>query len=404
MQDLTAPGRTLEPVPAEASNRVEWLDGVRALAALFVVLHHVWLMTYGGYPGNNGPWPTDWMVYGHLAVAVFIVVSGYSLTLSPARHGMRLKEGGWTFLRRRFWRIVPPYWAALAVSAFLIMAGLIGSPSGDPVTGRDILVHFLLLQDTIGNTPPNGVFWSIAVEWHIYFLFPLLLLCFRRFGTAVTLPAVAVLVAVQHVAGQFIPAVGAFDRFSPAFFVLFAAGAAAAGLSRRGVLAAHSMVAAAVLGIGFVTAAVLAGPEWVVSEYFWVDLAVGAAAAALFNALAQGRLRWIARGLAARPLAFLGKFAFSLYLVHALALEMLRVHVVHAAGLTGGAAFWTLLGLGLPAAVLAAYGFFALCERPFLTIRSFSQLGGALRSPFRSMAGGRRRTLATNTSAKDPAP
>ena len=68
---------------------------------------------------------------------------------------------------------MPPYWAALAISVLLIAAGLIGSPSGDPVAAKDVVVHFFLIQDAVENTPPNGVFWSIAVEWHIYFLFPL---------------------------------------------------------------------------------------------------------------------------------------------------------------------------------------------------------------------------------------
>ncbi|MDR6504447.1 acyltransferase [Arthrobacter oryzae] len=384
MTDQRAPGRAVRAVqPASPARRVEWLDGVRALAAFFVVLHHIWLMSYGGYPGNSGPWLTDWMVYGHLAVSVFIVVSGFSLTLSPAGHGMRLKDGAWGFMRRRFWRIVPPYWAALAISVLLIVAGLIGSPSGDPVAAKDVVVHFFLIQDAVGNTPPNGVFWSIAVEWHIYFLFPLVLLCFRRYGTKVTLPAVALLVAGLHVGGYFLPALAALDRFTPAFLVLFVAGAASAHLAIRGRWAASSVVIAAALTAGFLTAAALAGSEWIVSQYFWVDLAVGGAAAALFNALAQGRLRGLARLLSARPLAFVGEFAFSLYLVHALVLELLRVHVVHAAGLSDAMAFWTLMVLGIPAALGVAYVFFLLCERPFLTIRSFGELAAALKRPSR---------------------
>lgn len=401
MQDLTAQGPEAQArnLPS-AAPRVGWLDGVRALAALFVVLHHTWLMTYGGYPGNNGPWPTDWMVYGHLAVSVFIVVSGFSLTLSPGRHGMRLKDGGRSFLRRRFWRIVPPYWAALTISALLIVAGLIGSPSGNPVTGRDILVHFLLLQDAVGSTPPNGVFWSIAVEWHIYFLFPLLLLCFRRYGIAVTLPVIALLVAIQHVTGQVIPAIHWFDRFSPAYLALFAAGCAAAWLCQRRLLAGSSVALAAVLMAAFLAAAVLGGSEWIVSQYFWVDLTVGTAAAALLNALSQGRLGWLARLLAVRPLMFVGEFAFSLYLVHALALELLRAHVVQVAGLSGAAAFWTLLALGIPAALVSAYGFFVLCERPFLTIRSFGELAGSVRRRIGRNGATRRLPTAARRSSK----
>ncbi|MCY1218162.1 hypothetical protein D9M72_300980 [compost metagenome] len=94
-------------------------------------------------------------------------------------------------------------------------------------------------------------------------------------------------------------------------------------------------------------------------------------------------MRRLARILSARPLAFVGEFAFSLYLVHALVLELLRVHVVQAAGLSDAMAFWTLMALGIPAVMCMAYMFFLLCERPFLTIRSFRELVGALKRPFR---------------------
>jgi peptidoglycan/LPS O-acetylase OafA/YrhL len=340
-------------------------------------------MTYGGYPGNNGPWFTDWLVYGHLAVSVFIVVSGFSLSLSPAAHHLRLRNGGHDFLRRRFWRIVPPYWAALTISALLITAGIIGSPAGSAITGQDILIHALLLQDAVGSNSPNGVFWSIAVEWHIYFVFPLLLLFMRKFGVMTILPFVVVLVGVQHTAGQFIPLLGAFDRFSTAYLALFAAGVTAAWLShhRRGVR--FCVVSAIMLGSGFVVAAAVIGPRWIVSQYFWVDLVVGGASAAMMTALDQGSLRWLTRLLSARPLVFVGQFAFSLYLIHAPVLEVLRVHLVVPTGLTGAPAFWMLAAIGIPAALGTAYLFFRTCERPFLTIRSFHELAAAVREWFR---------------------
>jgi peptidoglycan/LPS O-acetylase OafA/YrhL len=60
---------------------LRWLDGARGACALYVVLHHCWLMTYDGFPANHDPSTVEWLVYGHLAVAVFIVISGFSFTL-----------------------------------------------------------------------------------------------------------------------------------------------------------------------------------------------------------------------------------------------------------------------------------------------------------------------------------
>jgi peptidoglycan/LPS O-acetylase OafA/YrhL len=121
-------------------------------------------MTFGGYPANNGPWWIDFLVYGHLAVAVFIVVSRFSLALGPSPRDFSLNDGAKGFYRRRFWRIVPPYWAALGISSTMIWSGLIPTYNRSPRGAPDVAIHLFLLQDTVGNVPPNGTFWSIAVR------------------------------------------------------------------------------------------------------------------------------------------------------------------------------------------------------------------------------------------------
>ena len=51
-----------------------------------------------------------------------MVVSGYSLALAPSRRDWQLGAGGYRgFMRRRAWRILPPYWAAIVVLVALVM-------------------------------------------------------------------------------------------------------------------------------------------------------------------------------------------------------------------------------------------------------------------------------------------
>lgn len=275
--------------------RIEWLDGVRGLAAFFVVIHHVWLMTIGGYPGNNGPVSTGWMVFGHLAVLVFIVVSGFPLMLSPSNHGMRLKSGPAGFLRRRFWRIVPPFWAALVFSSVLIWTGLIASSSGDPYKARVFLVYFFLMHDAIGAVSPNGVFWSIAIDRHIYFLFPLVLWGMRRYGFLAGFLVISALVILQHVLGIFVANIAILNRFSPAYLILFLAGAGAAWLARRPQNARLALWWGSILMVGFAILAALLGTETIVANYFRIDLLVGLGTACAFVGLAGGG--WPLRGL-----------------------------------------------------------------------------------------------------------
>ena len=161
-------------------HRLAGLDGIRGLAALFVVVNHIFLRTFPGYPRDRAPFWAGWFIYGRFAVVVFIVLSGFSLALSPARHGWRL-DGFSRFAYRRARRILPAYWAALAFS--LAVAWLVVRPPGQGAPGtKSAVVNGLLVQNIVGAPSPNRSFWSMAVEAQLYIAFPLLLLMVRRLG------------------------------------------------------------------------------------------------------------------------------------------------------------------------------------------------------------------------------
>jgi uncharacterized membrane protein len=68
--------------------RVAGLDGIRGLAALCVVTCHIFLRAWPGYPGaNHAPFWAALLSHGRGGVAMFIVLSGFSLGLGPARSG-----------------------------------------------------------------------------------------------------------------------------------------------------------------------------------------------------------------------------------------------------------------------------------------------------------------------------
>jgi peptidoglycan/LPS O-acetylase OafA/YrhL len=88
--------------------RVVGLDGIRGLAALFVVLNHIFERAWPGYPADHAPFWAAWMICGRFAVVMFIALSGFSLGLGPARSGWRFKSIA-AYAHRRAWRILPPY-------------------------------------------------------------------------------------------------------------------------------------------------------------------------------------------------------------------------------------------------------------------------------------------------------
>src|SRR4051794_41615722 len=114
-------------VEASAQRRVTGLDGIRGLAALFVVVHHTYLESFPGYPVNTGPSWLGWMLYGHLAVVVFIALSGFSLAVAPARRDWQL-GGKARFAHRRGRRHPPPVLGAPVFHRVLAWAG--GAPPG----------------------------------------------------------------------------------------------------------------------------------------------------------------------------------------------------------------------------------------------------------------------------------
>jgi peptidoglycan/LPS O-acetylase OafA/YrhL len=371
------------PAPAEALQptsqlgRLEFLDAVRALAALYVVAHHIYLAVYHGFPINTGPAVFTPLLYGHFGVAVFIVVSGFSLGLAPAQRGWQLGRGGyWTFMRRRAWRIIPPYWAALAVSVALVAA--IGTRIDDPISWKGVGSHFFLLQDVVEGRSPNGALWSIAVEWQLYWVFPLLLLVRRRRGpvvlTALTMAAVvAVGIAAEHggvVAEKLM-------RLSPELGALFVFGLVAAAVTSRpsGAGAARSWGTLAVAaGVVAVVSCARLGTERAVADLYWLDLVVGVAAACGVAFVTRSSTSRTRRALEWRPLVSRGRFSYTLYLVHAPLLLLLWVYVVEPRDLPSGAALATMIGVVAPVVVVASYGFHVAVERPFLEHRSWGEL------------------------------
>jgi peptidoglycan/LPS O-acetylase OafA/YrhL len=314
------------------------------------------------------------MLYGHLAVAVFIVVSGFSLALAPMRSGGTLIGGTRRFLRRRAWRIVPPYWAALIIST--IITALILQPNlGTGAVAKGFVVHGLLIQDIVGSVTPNGAFWSIAVEWQIYFVFPLLLLLGRKtsLGTAVFC-TVSVVIAAQLVAGLGSP-FSKVHHLSPQFLALFALGVLAVrvGQGDRADRLRRPLLAIGLASLGsFLILAMVKGSMWIVSRYFWIDMIFGIGIACLMAVMCSGGLRLARRVLSSRVALRLGLFSYSIYLLHGPLVTLLHQEVLGPMHLAAVPTFGLLLLVGLPAILVVCYGFHLVFEAPFIRHRGAS--------------------------------
>lgn len=372
------------PVARAENARLPHLDGLRALAALFVTAHHAWAQAWPVFtPGHTHDWPrglwlplTRVLFYGHFAVGVFIVISGFCLML-PVSQGKAMPGGAIGFLRRRARRILPAYYASLALS--LALVGLcIGHKTGThwdnalPVRMGDIAAHLFLAHDFWHPHLINYPLWSIAVEWHIYLLFPALVWLWRRWGPGWTTAGTMLAVSVFQTLTNGPPLNTILPQYAALFVMGMLASDIAFGPSRACRVLRERVPwtwTFAVLFGGLVGLCAQWGHTQVEAAQNTLDYLAGAAAAALLVALAiypQSRLRVC---LSWGPLAWAGGFSYSLYLIHAPLLQVETQGLI-ALGLYPQQRAWSFLaleGIGLPLILACAYGFYCLFERPFLS-------------------------------------
>ncbi|MFF7975028.1 acyltransferase family protein [Streptomyces sp. NPDC007905] len=196
------------------------------------------------------------------------MLSGFSLAISPARHDWR-SGGVGEFLRRRAWRILPPYWAALAMSLIISWFVVSASHYGRP-TGASILVYGFVAQDMFSAPTPNGAFWSIGVEAELYLLFPLFLFVRRRLSATVLIACVTLPVIARGLMAADASPVEGNNWLAPHRAPVFVAGMIGAGV----VVASErvqrlpwgwfaGLAATPVLALGLIQ-----GSVWTVNHYF----------------------------------------------------------------------------------------------------------------------------------------
>jgi peptidoglycan/LPS O-acetylase OafA/YrhL len=364
-----------------ANRHLPHLDGLRALAAIFVVLHHAVLQVdFSAAPLSPvlkkliRP-----LYYGHYAVDLFIVLSGFCLMIPVLRGDGTLKGGVLQFFKRRAWRILPAYYFAVAFSLLLIW-GLVGQKTGThwdislPVTAKGIWTHLTMTHDIVGEDfSINHVLWSIAVECRMYLLFPLLLLLWRRIGPLATLGVAGITsFGLFVLCGRTIGATLHFHYLGLFTMGMFAA-AVAFSPERRlrqvrelpwglgTLLAAFVFVAALVVGKGRGEIAVEL-----------VDYTFGFLSMAFLVMVSRDARLWITRLLGWRPLVFVGTFAYSIYLIHAPLLQVFWQYPLASLQAKPLTMFLALSTLGTLAILVIAYLFFLAFERPFLRRRKFS--------------------------------
>ena len=275
------------------------------------------------------------MLSGVVAVDGFFILSGFILAYTHAQDFAKgaplvtIWDRCWRFWFLRLARIYPTHLAVLGVYALLLLAGvaLPVAGCGNPLNREIACERFSLphLRDQVlliaswGVDPVVGwnlPAWSVSSEWFVYLCFPALIPLVMRLGPRAALAAAGASLGLMSVlAALYLPRfLGLADdyglvRAMPEFICgccLYRAWAGgergAPGLPVIGDLAAVVMLAA----IAF---AVLPS----VSAF---------CLAVLILSLAGTHQGWVGRWLATRPLQWLGRISYSLYLTHLVTIEV----------------------------------------------------------------------------------
>jgi peptidoglycan/LPS O-acetylase OafA/YrhL len=360
-------------------HRFRSLDSLRGIAALIVVVHHLALVLPQATQDEFAAITLPLVLSGRFAVMVFFVLSGFVLALPYFDD----KDVPYVqYIVRRFCRVYIPFAFAVVVSG--VCCALIGGPYmpmfskwinefwAAPVTGQLIAQQLLMTgSDGLKSISLDPPIWSLIVEMRISILFPLLVLCVRRFGWAsVTVALVLaygcgklqIAIGEKTAAGVPESVIGTF-LFTGRYVILFLLGVImAARLSKMKELARslspkrHATALAGLMAVWLV----LAYKDFETSHSGAVDVFCGVFAMyliALCVTFPKLSLR-----LSGTVWLWLGDISYSLYLIH-MPVMLVVFYLLHPY-----ASLPVMVAVSFSAALIAGHVMHYLVERPSMTL------------------------------------
>lgn len=363
------------------------LTGLRALAALMVLAHHIFALAGPRLLAFHiGEWQITWhwlLTCSWMGANIFFVLSGFLLAIPFVRHleGMGSPVAVGPYLLRRIKRVVPAYWVQIVILV-LVLYCVSGMPSWPMVASHFLFLH-TLRQDYASAL--NGVYWTLPVEFSYYLLLPLfaaLALSAQRIGRAreAWLVLCVVFIAGAIAYRTLMYTIVAAEPIGTKVFILmqlpglidhFAIGMLLAWVyvryaHRLSNATSNALVAVGLAGI--VAMMALLDHEF---ETYWnghILLFVGYTITAGFMGLlvlGTAGAGALSRALFTKsPMLFIGLISYSLYLWH-LPIIHWTMRALDHFGVTGDHLGW-LAVIAVPLSLLVASASYYFVERPFM--------------------------------------
>ncbi len=285
------------------------IDGLRAVAVLSVVAYHAFPnLVKGGFVG----------------VDIFFVISGFLISGIIFR---ALETGSFSYLefyRRRIRRIFPALVtvcaASFAVGWYVLLPDEFAHLGKQMAAGAGFVSNFALWSesgyfDAAAETKPLLHLWSLAIEEQFYIVWPIILslLWRRRHGFIVTTLLIALISFAINVLTVHQDPVAAFYSPLSRFWELMVGGALAyIALHHPGTLQRFGLIRA-LLGLFMIGLSIALLTKESAFPGYWVLLPTFGAALLI----SAGANPWVnSRLLAAKPMVWIGRISYPLYLWH----------------------------------------------------------------------------------------
>jgi Predicted acyltransferases len=164
-----SPKAEADLIPREGGSHIPSLDGVRAVSIALVFLSHAGVSN---------------LIPGGFGVTVFFFLSGFLITTLLTREqdrygGISLKA----FYLRRLVRLSPPILITMFAATALVVAGLAEGGLSLPTYLSQIFFFYnyhSLTPGAASSVEGLGILWSLSVEEHFYFIWPVVFIAIAR--------------------------------------------------------------------------------------------------------------------------------------------------------------------------------------------------------------------------------
>lgn len=334
------------------------LDALRGIAAFIVIIFHI-LISFDIFREANYSYeysnflikmmnesPLHLLWAGNEAVLLFFVLSGFVLAI-PFQKGRY--SGYKNFIFKRFLRIYLPYIAIMTISVISMMLlyeyKIVGDLSesyvnrwNHEVSISAIIAYVLMINYDTANV--NGVVWTLYHEMRMGFVFPFIMLILLKFKPikSLTLLGLFVVMSTAVLVSPFI----IFGRneitliirdfgFTAYYSIFFILGAFLSVHKTKILSTVNDFNKSWKLAL-LLLSIILINGKWLnsllgIQTSFFYDLMAGFGIVLLFVVVLTSKLAESV--LTIKPLLFLGKISYSLYLVHMIVIMTLTIIFTH---------------------------------------------------------------------------